>query len=134
ADDRRRLTLDVSDGTVRLGGNVRTPQTKGWAEQAAASVEGAAAVRNEIRDDFGLELEAAQALERAGALRDAMVYARSSLGDVTLFGYAPSAAVVEEIVRRASAVPGARSVTSRLEVRAAAAPAAPAEAPRQAAN
>jgi len=36
---------------------------------------------------------------------------------VTLFGSAPSAQAIEEIVRVASRVPGVRSVASRLEVR-----------------
>jgi len=124
ADDRRGLTVEAADGVVRLGGNVRTEQAKHWAEQAAASVDGAASVRNEIRDDIGLEMAVAQALDRAGLFRTATVYARSSLGEVTLFGYAPSAAMVAEIVRIASQTPGVRSMANRLEARVPTSPAA----------
>ena len=117
ADDRRSLVVEVSDGTIRLAGNVRTPQAKVWAAQAAASVDGALGLQNEIVDDIHLEIAVAQALERAGLFRIALVYPRSSLGQVTLFGSAPSAQAIEEIVRVASRVPGVRSVASRLEVR-----------------
>lgn len=116
ADDRRALTMEVSDGVVRLAGNVRTTQARDWAEQAAASVDGAAALRNEVADDIHLELSVAQALDRAGLFRTALVQPRSALGEVTLFGHAASAGAVAEIMRLASGVPGVRWVTSRLEV------------------
>jgi len=116
ADDRRGLVVEGSDGTIRLAGNVRTPQAKAWAAQAA-SVDEAVGLQNEIMDDIHLEIAVAQALEQAGLFRTALVYLRSSLGQVTLFGSAPSAQAIEEIVRVASRVPGVRSVASRLEVR-----------------
>jgi len=116
SDDRRAIEVKVSDGTISLAGNVRTTQAKAWAEQAAASVDGALALRNEIVDDIHLEMTVAQALDQARLSRTAAIYIRSLLGEVTLFGRAPSPGVAEEIVRVASRVPGVRSVTSRLEV------------------
>lgn len=118
ADDRRALAVEVSAGVVRLAGNVRTRQAREWAERAAASVDGAVALRNEIVDDIHLEVAVAQALERAGLVGSAAVYVRSFLGELTLSGYAPSTGTIEEIVRTTARVPGVRSVTNRLELQA----------------
>jgi len=85
ADDRRALTVEAADGVVSLGGNIRSPQAKKWAGEAASSIEGAL-VENEIVDDQRLEQDVARALNRAEPLLGARVYVRSSLGDVTLSG------------------------------------------------
>ncbi|HEU4760494.1 MAG TPA: BON domain-containing protein [Dehalococcoidia bacterium] len=121
-DDRRSLTVEVADGRVRLGGNIRSPQAKKRAAEAAATVAGVVGVDNEIVDDGVLELAVARALLEAEPLLGAAVYVRSSLGAVTLSGYAPSAEALEEVVRLASRVWGVREVHNRLEVRPATAP------------
>ncbi len=121
-DDQRGLTVEVVDGVVVMVGNVRTPQARGWAQEAAGSVAGAQAVRNEVAADLQLEIAVGQALDQAGLFRQAGVYVRSALGDVTLSGQAPSPGVREEIVRVVSRVVGVRSVIDRVEVREAAEP------------
>jgi osmotically-inducible protein OsmY len=73
-----------------------------------------AEVRLEIVDDIDLELAIGRALERAGPQHRAEVYPRSTLGEVTLFGHAPSAAVVDQITRVVAQVPGVLSVSSRM--------------------
>ncbi len=121
ADDRRALTVEVADGTVRLGGNIRGPQGKKRAQEAAAALAGVVGVQNEIVDDAKLEMAVARALMQDEPLLGAAVYVRSSLGLVTLSGYAPSAEALDEVLRVASRVPGVRSLRNRLEVRPAAA-------------
>ena len=117
ADELRALSVDVSNGRVSLAGNARTRQAKDNACQAAMAAIGAAPI-NEIIDDARLELDIGLALDRAGLQRTAQVYARSSLGEVTLFGYAPSPRALDEIVRAVSRVPGVRRAQSRIEVQA----------------
>lgn len=115
-DDRRALQVEAADGVVVLRGNVRTPQGKLWALQAAQSVDGALSVQDQVIDDPHLEIAIGQALERAGLFHGARIYVRSNLGDVTLYGFVPSLAYIEEVLRTVHRVPGVRSVTSRLEI------------------
>ena len=82
---------------------------------------GVVTVRNTITDDFELEAAIGLALDRQGLGRDAEVYARSSLGQVTLYGTASSPRQAEDIVRAVAKVPGVRQVHNVLAVRAAAA-------------
>ena len=127
-EDRRGLRVDVVDGVVHLTGNVRSPQGRLWAEEAAAAVAGAGPLRNDVVDDLQLEIDLGQALDRAGVFRQAQVYLRSALGEVTLSGYAPPGAAAD-IERLVSTVPGVQSVTNRLEARATPPPPAPAPLP-----
>jgi len=120
-EERSSVRADVSSGVVTLKGNVRTRQTRERIAELAARVEGATALSNQVVDDIELELEIGQALSRSGLQGGADVYARSTLGEVTLFGSAPSVAEVDDIVRVVSRVPGVRSVRSRIEVGAPAA-------------
>lgn len=115
-DERRSVSADVHSGVVTLNGNVRTKQTREWLADLVETLEGATARHSEVVDDMELELRTGQALARSGLSRNAGIYARSALGEVTLFGYAP--ATVDEIVRVASRVPGVRRVKSRIEAAA----------------
>lgn len=128
-DDRRGLQVEAVDGVIVLRGNVRTPHAKMWAAQAARSVDGALEVRDEVIDDPHLEIDVGFALERAGLFHDARVYVRANAGEVTLYGFVPSPAYAEEVVRVASRVPGVRAVVSRMEVEPPAQAAPPPEAP-----
>jgi len=127
-DDRRSISVEVWDGVVRLSGNARTAQAAEAAAEAAAAVPGALRLSNEVVDDGTLELAIARALTAAGLTRSGYVHARSAQGDVELYGDTPTAGVAEEIERAVSRLPGVRSVTNRLDVRAAAKPAGAAPA------
>ncbi len=112
--DRRALQVDVLDGIVHLSGNARTRQT---AEAARRSIEAAAPVSFEVIDEAQLETDIGQALDRAGLQRLAGVYARATMGDVIIYGSAPSQTIAEEVARAVARVPGVGSVTNRLQVR-----------------
>jgi osmotically-inducible protein OsmY len=116
ADDRRTLNVEVVDEVAHLSGNVRTPQAKAYVYAAAASVPGVTAVVDTIVDDRQLEIDVGRALDAAGLFRYARIYVRSALGDVTLGGFIRAKAATPDIVKVASAVPGVRSVASRMEV------------------
>lgn len=111
-EERGSVIADVSSGVVTLSGNVRTKRVRERIEALAAAMDGASGVRNQVVDDIELELAIGQALSRSGLQRRAEVYARSMLGEVTLFGSAASAATVDDVVRVVSAVPGVRTVRS----------------------
>ncbi len=136
ADDRHSLSVEVVDGTAYLSGNVRTPQAEAHVREAASSVLGAAAVRGDVFNDRQLEIEIGQALNAAGLFRQARVYVRAALGEVTLGGFLTSTAPIPNILKVAEAVPGVRSLNNRMEVvgpspqsDSAASPLPPAEAP-----
>jgi osmotically-inducible protein OsmY len=115
-DELRLLRVGASAGIVTLSGNVRTRQVRERIEAVARSVPGVIAVENRISDDVQLELEIGRALNREGLQHAADLYVRCNLGEATLFGRAPSLRVIDYAVRTASALPGVRSVKSRLEV------------------
>ena len=123
ADDRRAVSVDVTDGAVHLSGNVRTPQAEAATREAAASVPGVGEVRSVVMDDRALETAVGRALEAAGMSRHGRLYVRAALGEVTLEGYISAAGPARDIVKAAAAVPGAVSVVDRMEI------AAPAPAP-----
>jgi len=118
-DEKRSVIASVDNGAVRLYGNVRTKTARVNAGRIAAAVDGVSTVTNEIVDDLALEIDLGQLLERSGTQRAADVQARSSLGEVTLFGRAASPNAADEIVRVVSRAPGVRTVKSRIGIRAA---------------
>jgi osmotically-inducible protein OsmY len=120
SDDRRAVSVDVTDGAVRLSGNVRTPQAEAAAREAAASVPGVSEVRSAVVDDRALETAVGRALEAAGMSRHGRLYVRAALGEVTLEGYISAAGPARDIVKAAAAVPGVVSVVDRMETAAAA--------------
>jgi osmotically-inducible protein OsmY len=116
ADDRRALNVAVVDGVAYLSGNVRTPQSKAYVHDAGASVPGVSALVDTVVDDHRLEIDVGRALDAAGLFRYGRIYVRSALGDLTLGGSVRAEAAVADIVKAAAAVPGVRSVVSRMEV------------------
>jgi osmotically-inducible protein OsmY len=120
-DDKRSVSVDMQGGVAILGGNVRLKQTAERVEALVSSVPGVVSVRNTITDDFELEAAIGLALDRQGLGRDAEVYARSSLGEVTLYGSVSSQRQADDIVRAVEKAPGVRQVQNLLAVRATAA-------------
>jgi osmotically-inducible protein OsmY len=116
ASEIRLMEIESAGGTVTLKGNVRRKQTRERAEAIVSLVRGVARLHNEIVDDLQLESDLGWALERAGVRRTASIYPRSSLGDVVLYGDAPSRQIVEDAIRVATGVRGVRSVNSRVQV------------------
>lgn len=116
ADDRRALNVQVVDGVAHLSGNVRAPQAKAHVYAAAASVLGVTAVVDTIVDDQQLEIDVGRALDAACLFRHGRIYVHSAIGDLTLRGLVRAEAAIPDIVKTASAVPGVRSVASRMEV------------------
>jgi osmotically-inducible protein OsmY len=119
-DDKRSVTFDVESGAVTLGGNVRVEQTGERMDAIVRGVPGVVGVRDEIVDDFALETAIGLALDRPALSHDANVYARSDLGEVTLYGTASSPRQAEDINRAVAKVRGVRQVKSLLAVSAAA--------------
>jgi osmotically-inducible protein OsmY len=122
SDDRRALNVAVVDGVAHLSGNVRTPQAKAYVHDAGASVRGVGALVDTVVDDGRLEIDVGRALDAAGLFRHGRIYVRSALGDLTLGGSVRAEAAIADIVKAASAVPGVRSVVSRIEVEVSPAP------------
>jgi osmotically-inducible protein OsmY len=104
---------------VIVGGNTRVPNAIERAAGLVAQIPGVTGVRVEAVDDLALETDIGLAIDRAGLSRNSDVFARSSIGVVTLFGYAPNPTAAEDIIRAVGAVRGVREVVSRLETAAA---------------
>ena len=115
-DERAALDVLVSSGAVTVKGNVRTKQMKDLIQASLAPFATVTEIRLEVVDDIDLELVIGRALERAGPQHRAEVYPRSTLGEVTLFGRAPSPGTVDEITRVVMQVPGVLKVSSRMIV------------------
>jgi len=115
-DDKRSIDAEVEDGIVTLRGNVRVKATREYLIGLASNAPGAVEVRDEVKDDFEIEAAAGQALDAAGAQREAQVYVRSNLGDVTLYGSAPSLRHAEDITRVVVRLPGVRNVSNRMRI------------------
>jgi osmotically-inducible protein OsmY len=120
-DDKSMLEISVDRGNVALAGNVRARSTRELAQGIVQRTPGVVSVKNEIADDLALETAIGLALARAGHTRTSEVQARSNLGKVTLWGYAPSIRAIDDIVRDVARVPGVRHVESHIELRAPAA-------------
>lgn len=117
-EERRTLRVEVDDGVVTLEGNTRTGLSGEMAEQVVRSARGVMDVRNLIVNDIELEIELGLMLDRTGLDHRAEIHGRANLGEVTLFGYAPSQEAIDEIVRAVSLVRGVRRVISRMQVAA----------------
>ena len=121
ADDKRSLHFAVGGGVVMMSGNARVESARERAIEIVHAISGVTRVDDASHDDLGLETAIGLALDKAGVGRHSEVYARSSLGNVKLYGYAPSGTARDEAVRVAAGVAGVREVTSKLEVQPAAA-------------
>lgn len=113
-DDKSSLSLGVESGVAIVGGNVRVEPTRAHVRSLAAGVPGIVSVREEAVDDISLETSIGLALDRSGLQRRAQVFARSSLGRVTLYGSAATRQLEDDVVREVSRVPGVRQVDSLL--------------------
>jgi osmotically-inducible protein OsmY len=116
-DDKRSLSMSVESGTMTIGGNVRMPPTRTRVGTIVSAVAGIVGVRNEIVDDIDLEKDIGLAIDKAGFQRHADVYARSNLGQVTLYGASPSPTMTEDIVRAVARVRGVREVKNLMDQR-----------------
>lgn len=114
-DDKSRLDFRVENGIAYADGNLRVRPTRNHVEEVLSRVPGVLAFKDEIIDDITLETNIGLALDRAGIARQSGVYARSNLGEVVLYGHAPSPRVVDDIVREVVKTPGVRHVTTKLE-------------------
>ncbi len=114
-EERQTVSAAASGGVVTVSGNVRTKRTREWIQALAYELGEAAEIQMKVVDDIELELAIGQAIERAGLQLTTGINARSVLGEVALFGYAPGNGAVSEISRVVSRVPGVRGVTSRIE-------------------
>ena len=115
-DDKRTIDVSVDRGTVTIGGNVRIHQTRDLVVGIVKRVPGVVIVRSVIVDDLALEGAIGMALDRAGLTRTAEINARSILGRVKVYGYAPSLRAIDDIVREVARVPGVRHVESHIEL------------------
>jgi osmotically-inducible protein OsmY len=114
-EERQTVSATASGGVVTLIGNVRTKRTRERIQALVDELVEAAEIHIDVVDDIELELAIGHAIEHSGLRLTPGINARSVLGEVTLFGYAPGAGAAEEIVRAVSRVPGVRNVTSRIE-------------------
>ncbi len=121
ADEKRGLHFAVEGGVVTMSGNARVENARGRAIEIVGAVRGVTMVNDASHDDLNLETAVGLALDGAGVGRHSEIYARSSLGQLQLYGYVPSPAARDDAIRVAAAVAGVREVTSRLEVQPAAA-------------
>ncbi len=104
-----------------MSGNARVENARERAAEIVHAISGVTGVNDTSHDDLSLETAIGLALDGAGVGRHSEVYARSSLGKLQLYGYAPSGEARDEAVRVAAGVAGVREVTSRLEIQPAAA-------------
>lgn len=115
-DELGGLEVSSAGGVLNLAGNVRRKSTKERAEALVSGVAGITELRSRLKDDLQLELDIAAQLNGASIQRVAAIYPRSSLGDVILFGRAPTAEVTEDATKLAAGVDGVLRVTSRVEI------------------
>jgi osmotically-inducible protein OsmY len=113
-DDKRNIVIDVEGGVATVRGNVRVEPAREQVAAIARQVPGVVSVQEQIVDDIALETTIGLALDRAGLARRAQVFARSSLGRVTLYGRAPNHQLADDVVREVVRIPGVRNVESRL--------------------
>ena len=121
ADEKRGLHFAVEGGVVTMSGNARVENARQRAIEIVGAIRGVTRVDDASHDDLNLETAVGLALDGAGVGRHSEIYARSSLGNLKLYGYVPSGAARDDAVRVAAAVAGVLEVTSRLEVQPAAA-------------
>jgi len=110
------IHVEGSGAETRLVGNVRSKHSREAVRRAASAALGTAVNADALTDDIQLETDIGLALERAGLTRTAEVFVRCTLGDVILFGYAPSQSVADEVVRATEGQPGVRAVHNRIEI------------------
>lgn len=111
----------VTDGVVALEGNVRTSAATDAAVRLAAGIEGVIRFGVDIRSDWDVELEIADAIAGIEPGLSGSVEVQSQLGAVKLLGETPNSHLRVEVMQAARDVHGVRTVEDMLSVRAPAA-------------
>ena len=114
---RPRLDLDVTHGTARLSGRVRTLAMKQIAGYLCRRVEGVGAVRNELISDTEVQRQVADALAVDDELGPLCLRVDARDGVATLSGDLPSPEFEERALQAARMAPGVAEVVSELLVR-----------------
>jgi osmotically-inducible protein OsmY len=108
--DRNSLSIAVHAGAVVLEGHVTNTFNRRRVEEAARSVPGANAVRNDLVADDDLEIQVAQALAGDARTRPLILPVGSYHGWVRLGGMAPSRELQSAAEAVAASVPAVRGV------------------------
>lgn len=118
------VKVDAIDGVVYLAGVVSSLQAKMAAGAAAASVDGARGVENDISVEADVHHDAdreiyeavSAALETDPAIDASRIGVEVRAGTVTLVGHARSAAEEQAAIAAARRAPGVRDVISSLHI------------------
>jgi hyperosmotically inducible protein len=129
ADDRvsgSDINVDTQNGTVTLRGKVATADEKRAAEEVAKTVDGVAAVRNELQvvpaaerkavnaEDKDLKNAIQKRIKQDARLKGADIDVQVDRGVVTLMGDVKDVGARARASEVARAVPGVRSVKNEL--------------------
>jgi osmotically-inducible protein OsmY len=114
---RPQVDLDVTHGTVRLTGRVRTLAMKEIVGYLVRRTEGVGVVRNDLISDTEVVQQVADVLARDAELGPLCIRVDVRDGVATLTGELPDAALEERAVLAARQAPGAADVVSELSVR-----------------
>lgn len=114
---RPRVELDVTHGTVRLSGRVRTLAMKEIVGYLIRRTEGVGVVRNELISDTEVVQEVANVLAHDPELGPLCIRVDVRDGVATLNGELPIPELEERAVQAARLAPGAADVVSELAVR-----------------
>ena len=114
---RPKLEIDVSGGSVRLSGRVRTLAMKEIAGYICRRAEGVGALSNELISDTEVIQQVATALALEPELAPLCIRVDAREGVVTLSGELPSAEFEQRAIEAAGRTPVVAGVTSELVVR-----------------
>jgi osmotically-inducible protein OsmY len=114
---RPRVDLDVTHGTVRLNGRVRTLAMKEIVGYMVRRTEGVGVLRNDLISDTEVVQQVADVLARDPDLGPLCIRVDVREGVATLTGELPDAALEERAIQMARTAPGAADVVSELVVR-----------------
>ena len=114
---RPLVELDVSHGTVRLTGRVRTLAMKEIAGYLVRRAEGVGVVQNELISDTEVVQQVAEVLARDPELGPLCLRVDARDGVATLSGELPEPELEERAIQAARSAPGALDVVSELAVR-----------------
>jgi osmotically-inducible protein OsmY len=119
------LRLTLREGTVVLAGRVRSAPLKIMAERLAASAAPGGRFRSEVISDADVTIAVVSALAQDARTNLVPVFVETGLGQVTLGGNVPSAAMAAAAEEIARGLPGVARVRNQLVVKAPPAPPAP---------
>jgi osmotically-inducible protein OsmY len=113
-----QLAVDVEHQVVLVSGRVRSTAQKQLIDALLSRVEGVRGVDNRIVADPEIARDVALALSRDPDLAPQVLQVVSQLGEVTLFGTLPSAALVQRAIEIAAGLGTVHSVQSGIAVSA----------------